>query len=108
MHLADRARWSWQGNMPSGASRPPCLTGHSSLSRGHGLSSVSTRISQACLLSSDEGGRMTIARWSMETGGGWLIVAGLLGLLGLARPLDAAQFACGAGDVACLISAIHA
>jgi len=65
-------------------------------------------MSQACLLSSYEGGRLTIARWSLETGGGWLIVAGRLVLLGLARPLDAAEFACAAGDVACLISAIHA
>ena len=61
-------------------------------------------MSQAYLLSSYEGGRMTIARWSMETGGGWLIVAALLGLLGLARPADAAEFSCAAGDVACLIS----
>src|SRR5262245_52867597 len=51
---------------------------------------------------------MTIARWSMETGGGWLIVAGLLVLLGLAHPTPAAEFACAAGDVACLITAIHA
>ncbi len=51
---------------------------------------------------------MTIARWSMKTGRGWLVVAGLLGLLGLARPLDAAEFACAAGDVACLITAINA
>src|SRR5215475_12771505 len=51
---------------------------------------------------------MMIARWSMETGGGWLIVAGLLVLLGLAHPTPAAEFACAAGDVACLITAIHA
>src|SRR5215510_9789358 len=51
---------------------------------------------------------MMIARWSMETGGGWLIVAGLLVLLGLAHPTPAAEFACAAGDVACLIAAIHA
>ncbi len=31
----------------------------------------------------------------------------LLSLLGLARPVPAAEFACAAGDVACLISAIN-
>ena len=51
---------------------------------------------------------MTIARWSMETGSGWLVVAALLGLLGLARPAHAAEFSCAAGDVACLINSINA
>jgi hypothetical protein len=51
---------------------------------------------------------MKIPRWSMDTGGGWLVVAGLLGLLGLARPTPAAEFACAAGDLACLIDAINA
>src|SRR5262245_49490175 len=50
---------------------------------------------------------MKIPRWSMNTGGGWLVVAGLLGFLGLARPTPAAEFACAAGDVACLIEAIN-
>jgi hypothetical protein len=51
---------------------------------------------------------MHILRWSMGKGCSWLVVAVLLGLLGLARPVDAAEFSCAAGDVACLISAMHA
>jgi hypothetical protein len=51
---------------------------------------------------------MKISRWSMKTGPCGLVVAALLGLLGLARPAPAAEFACAAGDVACLISAINA
>jgi hypothetical protein len=43
----------------------------------------------------------------MNTGGGWLIVAGLLGLLLLPDHIYAAGFVCAAGDVACLISEIH-
>jgi Right handed beta helix region len=65
-------------------------------------------MSEACLLSSYEGARMKIPRWSTDTGVVWLVAGALLGLLGLARPTHAAEFACGAGDVACLMSAINA
>jgi parallel beta-helix repeat protein len=65
-------------------------------------------MSQASLLSSHEGTRMKISRGLMNKGCGWLVVVGLLGLLGLPRAVDAAEFACAAGDAACLISAIHA
>jgi hypothetical protein len=51
---------------------------------------------------------MTIPRWSTDQGCGWLVLAALLGLLGLARPTYAAEFTCAAGDMACLIGAIHA
>jgi hypothetical protein len=51
---------------------------------------------------------MTTRRWATDKGCGWLVGVVLLGLMGIVRPLPAAEFACGGGDVACLISAIHA
>jgi hypothetical protein len=51
---------------------------------------------------------MKIRRRSPDKGCGWLVVATLFGLLLLPRHIYAAGFACAAGDVACLIEAIHA
>src|SRR5262245_57194966 len=65
-------------------------------------------MSEVCLLSRHNGARMKTSRGLMNKSCSWLVVVGLLGLLGLAGPLDAAEFACAAGDVACLITAIHA
>jgi hypothetical protein len=50
---------------------------------------------------------MQIPRWSPDVGVAWLVLSTLLSLLGLARPVHAAEFSCAAGDVACLIEAIH-
>ena len=50
---------------------------------------------------------MQIPRWSTDTGVAWLVLSTLLGLLGLARPVPAAEFSCAAGDVPCLIEAIN-
>jgi hypothetical protein len=51
---------------------------------------------------------MDVARWSACKGMAGLVVAALLGLLLLPGPMHAAGFVCAAGDVACLIAAIHA
>jgi hypothetical protein len=50
---------------------------------------------------------MKVSRWSMNTGGGWLIVVALLNVLGRTHPTQAAELACATGDVPCLIEAIH-
>ena len=47
-------------------------------------------------------------RWPPDKGCGWLVMAALFGLLVRVHPTPAADFACAAGDVACLIAALHA
>ena len=46
-------------------------------------------------------------RWPSPRRVGGLVLATLLGVLATSRPVPAAEFACAAGDVACLIDAIN-
>ena len=68
---------------------------------------VSACMPEVCLLSRHEGAVMQIPRWSTDTAVAWLVLSMLLGLLGLAHPTHAAEVTCAAGDVACLIAAVH-
>src|SRR5262252_5039511 len=45
--------------------------------------------------------------WRVGTSSSGLLVALLIGALGLAQPLRAAHFTCTSGDVTCLIAAIN-